>query len=228
MQILFMVGTHHKAFTRLIEWADRYQQEAGAENVSDTGTEITTSSGNTDAEIKTDAGLKTDAVIKADAELKADVENTSKNKNTDPNPKQTQTTKILVQYGTSPQPHYAQGQENYTHAEMEQLAKKLDAIVLPAGPSLMMEWVRRGYKPIIVPRDPGLDEHIDEHQLKFASGMQTTGLITLCHSYTELCTALQTIRKHPEQGKVGQELLDKFDREKSITRFSQLMQELLN
>lgn len=211
MRILFMVGTHHKSFSRLIDWADRYQQKySSVENNKDLVQSTIEANRLKPGNASKDNSISTD-------------NNPLTQNHSEPG----ENLDIQVQYGTSPQPKYARGQENYTHAEMDQLADTLNAIVLPAGPSLMMEWVRRGYKPIIVPRDPALDEHIDEHQLKFAASMEKTGLITLCHSYTELEHALEQIKADPAKGKATENLLQKFDREHSIKNFTQLMEKLL-
>lgn len=118
MRILFMVGTHHLPFNRLIDWADQLQSKYPD-------------------------------------------------------------WQITVQYGTSAPPQLARGVESLTQGEMVALGADLDQVVLPGGPSLMMEWIRRGFRPIIVPRRPELGEHIDPHQIKFSAAMAEKNLITL-------------------------------------------------
>lgn len=133
VDILFMVGTHHFPFTRLLKWADRFAE--------------------------THPQLR-----------------------------------LLVQHGeTSCSEFIARKnlvwQASLTHAEMDTLHPL--AVVLPAGPSLMMEWARRGVKPLVVPRDPKQGEHIDEHQQLFARDMQSIGLIDVFDTYELLSDALE-------------------------------------
>lgn len=133
VDILFMVGTHHFPFTRLLTWADAF----------------------------------------ADAHPEVH---------------------ILVQHGETPCDQFPVRSnltwaKSLTHAEMDTLHPL--AVVLPAGPSLMMEWARRGVKPLVVPRDPKQGEHIDEHQQLFARDMQSIGLIDVFDTYELLSDALE-------------------------------------
>ncbi len=157
---LFMVGTHHMPFDRLIQMADRFARE------------------NPDAS-------------------------------------------ILVQYGTSQPPKEANGCENLSHQEMDALAKKLKGVVLPGGPSLMMEWLRRGFLPVIVPRDPELGEHIDTHQIRFSDFMRCRSLISLANDYEQVKAALAD----PQPVSAAQ--LEKIDSASAVKAFGKLVSSLL-
>ena len=157
---LFMVGTHHMSFDRLIQMADRFARE------------------NPDAS-------------------------------------------VLVQYGTSRPPKEATGRENLSHQEMAALAGKLKGVVLPGGPSLMMEWLRRGFQPVIVPRDPELGEHIDVHQIRFSNFMHDRSLIVLANDYEQVKAALTD----PRQVSAAQ--VDKIDSARAVCAFAKLASSLL-
>lgn len=157
---LFMVGTHHMPFDRLIQMADRFARE------------------NSDAS-------------------------------------------VLVQYGTSQPPKEANGRENLSHQEMDALAGKLKGVVLPGGPSLMMEWLRRGFLPVIVPRDPELGEHIDVHQIRFSDFMRQRSLIALANDYEQVKAALAD----PQPVSAAQ--LDKIDSASAVRAFGKLASSLL-
>lgn len=157
---LFMVGTHHMPFDRLIQMADRFARE------------------NPDAS-------------------------------------------VLVQYGTSQPPKEANGRENLSHQEMDALAGELKGVVLPGGPSLMMEWLRRGFVPVIVPRDPDLGEHIDTHQIRFSDFMCRRSLIVLAHDYQQVKAALAD----PQPVSAAQ--LEKIDSVSAVKAFEKLASSLL-
>lgn len=157
---LFMVGTHHMPFDRLIQMADRFARE------------------NPDAS-------------------------------------------VLVQYGTSQPPKEANGRENLSHEEMDALAGNLKRVVLPGGPSLMMEWLRRGFLPVIVPRNPKLGEHIDTHQIRFSDFMSRRSLIALAHDYEQVKAALAD----PQPVSAAQ--LEKIDSASAVRAFEKLASSLL-
>ena len=50
----------------------------------------------------------------------------------------------------------------------------------------MVEWLRSGFRPIVVPRDPALGEHLDEHQILFSQFMASRGWIDLADSSEQL------------------------------------------
>lgn len=125
--VLVMVGTHHRPFARLVEWADRLAEEGHD---------------------------------------------------------------VLVQYGTSPAPRLARGVPSLTRAQMDAYSPRVGALVCQGGPSLIMEWLRRSHLPIVVPRDPVLGEHIDQHQQLFADFMLQRGWVRRADDYAGLRAAL--------------------------------------
>jgi len=54
----------------------------------------------------------------------------------------------------------------------DELAGHLDVarvVVCHAGPATLFEAWDRGHVPVVVPRDPAMGEHVDDHQIRFAS-----------------------------------------------------------
>ena len=157
---LFMVGTHHMPFNRLITMADRFAKE--------------------------NPGCR-----------------------------------ILVQYGSSQPPKVANGVESLSHEQMDTLASQVKGVALPGGPSLMMEWLRRGITPVIVARDPQLGEHIDTHQIRFSAFMDERDLIALANNYQDLEHALKNPRP------VSPSHLAQIDRDSAVAAFAELASSLL-
>ena len=53
------------------------------------------------------------------------------------------------------------------------------------GPSTVMDARASGRLPIVVPRDPDRDEHVDGHQMRFADHLELHGLARLAGSEFE-------------------------------------------
>jgi UDP-N-acetylglucosamine transferase subunit ALG13 len=53
-----------------------------------------------------------------------------------------------------------------------------------------MEARARGHQPIVVPRDPQLGEHVDGHQLRFATRIGRTGLVVVARDQHDLATVV--------------------------------------
>lgn len=50
----------------------------------------------------------------------------------------------------------------------------------------MVEWLRAGFRPVVVPRDPALGEHLDEHQMLFTDFMAHRGWVDVAASADDL------------------------------------------
>lgn len=94
--------------------------------------------------------------------------------------------KVFVQYGNSVAPTICEGAFSLTQAQMAELRQGAKVLVCLGGPSIMVEWLRSGFRPIVVPRDPALGEHLDEHQILFSQFMASRGWIDLADSSEQL------------------------------------------
>lgn len=96
----------------------------------------------------------------------------------------------LVQYGTSRPPAHARGTAYLGHGELAELMAHARVVVCHGGPSTIVEARRHGHRPIVVPRSPGLGEHVDDHQQRFARRLADLALVRLAGSAAELGCAL--------------------------------------
>ncbi|KUJ49648.1 glycosyl transferase family 28 [Verrucosispora sp. ts21] len=76
------------------------------------------------------------------------------------------------------------------HAELQTAMAGADLVVCHGGPATILEARRHGHLPIVVPRDPSLGEHVDNHQQLFARRLGAAGLVALCETRQELRDAL--------------------------------------
>lgn len=104
---------------------------------------------------------------------------------------------MLVQYGRSRPPSIPGSVAFLDHAELLRAMDTAAVVVCHGGPATILEARRRGHLPIVVPRDPRLREHVDDHQQRFVRRLATTGMVALCESPESLAVALGTGVREP-------------------------------
>src|SRR5829696_372489 len=96
----------------------------------------------------------------------------------------------LVQHGTSRAPRIAAGQPYLDWDKVQSELAEADVVVSHGGPATIAEARRAGHLPVVVPRDPSRDEHVDDHQLLFSRRLGRAGLVALAETQPELRAAL--------------------------------------
>ncbi|MEV0596378.1 glycosyltransferase [Nonomuraea cavernae] len=104
--------------------------------------------------------------------------------------------RCVVQHGTSRPPRHAEGHAYLGHEEVDRLMAEAAVIVSHGGPTTIAEARRRGVKPIVVPRSPVLNEHVDDHQQLFCARLAASGLIAVAGSEAELGTLVSRALTH--------------------------------
>ena len=92
---------------------------------------------------------------------------------------------VVVQYGTAPAPRAATGHAVLSHTQMLDHMRAADVVVTQGGPAGIMDSRACGTLPIVVPRDPRLGEHVDDHQMRFAEHMARSGRIMVARDRRE-------------------------------------------
>jgi UDP-N-acetylglucosamine transferase subunit ALG13 len=98
--------------------------------------------------------------------------------------------RVVIQYGTSRPPVHAEGHDLLPVAELETLMAEAVAVVCHGGPGTIMGAREAGVVPICIPRRSGLGEHVDDHQVRFASRVAEAGQVHLASTADELATLL--------------------------------------
>jgi UDP-N-acetylglucosamine transferase subunit ALG13 len=98
--------------------------------------------------------------------------------------------RVVIQYGTSRPPVHAEGHDLLPVGELEALMTEAVAVVCHGGPGTIMGAREAGVVPICIPRQSGLGEHVDDHQVRFASRVARAGQIHLASTADELATLL--------------------------------------
>ncbi len=97
---------------------------------------------------------------------------------------------VLVQHGTSRAPKVATGAPYLDWDAVQSRLAAADVVVSHGGPATIAEARKAGHVPVVVPRDPHLGEHVDEHQQLFSRRLGASGLVALAETEAELRAAL--------------------------------------
>ncbi|MCI4063269.1 glycosyl transferase family 28 [Micromonospora sp. R77] len=98
--------------------------------------------------------------------------------------------RLVLQYGHSRPPRLPEATPFLGHEELQRAMAEATLVVSHGGPATITEARRTGHLPIVVPRNPAHDEHVDNHQQLFSRRLGAAGLVRLCESETELVAAL--------------------------------------
>lgn len=105
--------------------------------------------------------------------------------------------RCLIQTGTSSQPRRAEGKHYLTYEEMEEAVNEAVAVVCHGGPATIMLSRYLGKKPIVVPRQHRLGEHVDNHQVAFSRRIAAEGEVELVETQERLWELLEQVVRDP-------------------------------
>ncbi len=131
---------------------------------------------------------------------------------------------ILVQRGTSRPSRHGSSPELVPYEELCELFRQSTVVVSHGGPATIMDALAAGRLPIVVPRDPGLGEHIDGHQLSFAEHLRRRGLGAVATTKAELSAAIDRALADPDSFAVSvhDQVSD------GVARFAEIVDEMLD
>ena len=87
-------------------------------------------------------------------------------------------TRVVVQHGHSHAPEVAEGHDFLSHEKLSSLMAEADVVVCHGGPGTIMDARSHGKVPVCVPRNPGLGEHVDGHQMRFVATIAAERIVT--------------------------------------------------
>ena len=130
----------------------------------------------------------------------------------------------FIQIGTSPAPRRSRSAAYLGYDEMEQAMRRAGAVVTHGGPGSIMLCSSLGKKPIVMPRQASLDEHVDDHQVMFTGRLAEAGTIDLADSESRLHELLSAALAGGTSvaGTRGREHVDA-----AVRRFEQFVGELV-
>jgi UDP-N-acetylglucosamine transferase subunit ALG13 len=115
--------------------------------------------------------------------------------------------RCLMQTGTSAPPSGpAQWREYLEFDALQAAMGEAAAVVCHGGPGTILGARHRGAVPIVVPRQHGLGEHVDDHQVAFSRRLAAEGgEIHLARTEAELHRLLDRVTVEPATFRVGPE-----------------------
>jgi UDP-N-acetylglucosamine transferase subunit ALG13 len=103
----------------------------------------------------------------------------------------------VIQHGTAAPPTRGCGVPYLEHAELQRLFANATAVVAQGGPLSIIEPLRAGRRPIVVPRLPHLHEVVDDHQRSFCSRLAAAGQVILAEDASTLAAQLDAAIADP-------------------------------
>jgi len=94
--------------------------------------------------------------------------------------------RVVVQHGWTRGPTRAEGFDFGPHREILTAMAAADVVITHGGPGTISDARRSDHRPIVVPRDPALGEHVDDHQLRFSAWCAERGVVELARSISDL------------------------------------------
>lgn len=88
-------------------------------------------------------------------------------------------------------------------AQQRAMIEGADAVLCHAAPATIFECWQAGLRPIVMPRDPSLGEHVDDHQQRFASRLGTGAhVVHDVHRIRALMGDPDVLRREPRGDRV--------------------------
>ncbi len=112
---------------------------------------------------------------------------------------------VLVQRGTSIAPRHCASVDLLPHPELCERFARSTVVISHGGPSTVMDARMAGRLPIVVARNPGLGEHVDDHQQRFAQHLRRHKLARVTDDRDELFRLLEEASEFPERFSVAPE-----------------------
>ncbi|MFD6951801.1 glycosyl transferase family 2 [Nocardiopsis sp. TSRI0078] len=106
--------------------------------------------------------------------------------------------RFLVQHGHSTAPAVAEGTPFLAGEDLGEYMRRARVVVTHGGPGTIVQARGAGRLPIVVPRDPELDEHVDDHQLLFVRRLEEADRVRSCASPQQLSALIDKALASPD------------------------------
>jgi UDP-N-acetylglucosamine transferase subunit ALG13 len=128
---------------------------------------------------------------------------------------------IVVQYGYSSPPKRVRGESMMPFDAVQDHMARARVVITHGGPASIMQALAHGKVPIVVPRQSGFGEHVDDHQVRFAKRVADRVIVVL--DIADLPAAIRDYDQHAAAaGTYGPERARRF-----AEKLDQLCEDLL-
>jgi UDP-N-acetylglucosamine transferase subunit ALG13 len=128
---------------------------------------------------------------------------------------------VVVQRGSTPERDGLESVDYVSPVELEAMMQSADVVVSHGGPGTIALALRSGHRPVVVPRDPSLGEHVDDHQLRYVSQLDADQIVDVATTLDDFLSLLSADRAPLDTGRLDDE------REASVAQFAGLVDRLM-
>lgn len=132
---------------------------------------------------------------------------------------------FVVQHGSSEPPAGVEAHAMMDVPQLTQAMRMSDLVVSHGGPASIFDAHNAGRQPIVVPRESQFGEHVDNHQVRFATRLADDGVVRLARTEEQFRAAVQaglSFSRHLQVAKADP------GSEAAIARFRDLVDRLLD
>lgn len=127
---------------------------------------------------------------------------------------------VFIQTGYSHyKPKYCSYKDMISYDEMVKYTKDARIVITHGGPGSIFLPIQYGKKPIVVPRNPEFNEHVDQHQIDFAKRMANDNRVDIVLDINELGDKIINYKNYIEN-ELGN------NKDLFVKKFSKLINEL--
>lgn len=108
-------------------------------------------------------------------------------------------TPVVVQHGVTP--FVCAGCRAVPFVQMEEfehLIVSSELLILHAGAGSVIHAIRAGKRPVVMPRQAKIGEHVDNHQIEFAKTLEALGKVIVAEEAAQLMSAIELARTRPQ------------------------------
>lgn len=110
--------------------------------------------------------------------------------------------RFLVQHGHSAAPEVAAGTPFLPGGDLGEHMRRARVVIAHGGPGTITQARAAGHLPIVVARDPELDEHVDDHQLLFVRRLEEAKRVRACSTPQQLSALIDRALSSPGEFRV--------------------------
>ena len=131
---------------------------------------------------------------------------------------------VFAQIGYSKyKPKYLKYTDMLGEEEMDKYVAESKIIITHGGPGSIFKALEYGKIPIVVPRDPSYNEHVDNHQILFVNKLESIKKVIAVYDVKKLKKCIENYQELAAQCSKVLNNTDKF-----VGKFDKLIKERLN
>lgn len=101
---------------------------------------------------------------------------------------------VFVQRGATPARSNLRTVDYLSQSDLRAELSSARSVVCHGGPGTIAVAMEHGHRPVVIPRDPSLGEHVDDHQLRYTAELERQGVIDIARTSVELIRMIREPR----------------------------------